>query len=117
MPNGSRRPHPYTGFACRTFLGPDGPHETNHNDKCTHKYAGLSTCKETAGVNLNPHEQNDSPKKIHLRSLNNMVFSHFTYALRVINEVGNEEYNRKTLSNLLRRVAGHPRNVACLDLL
>ena len=68
-------------------------------------------------MNLNPHEQNHSRKKIHLRSLNNMVLPHFTYALRVINEVGNEEYNRKTLSNLLRRVAGHPRNVAFLNLL
>ena len=42
VPNGSRRPHPYTGFACGTFLGPDGPHETNHNDECRHKYAALS---------------------------------------------------------------------------
>ena len=40
--NGARRPHPYTGVACGMFLGPDGHHESSHNDKCRQKYAGLS---------------------------------------------------------------------------
>ena len=46
-----------------------------------------------------------------------MVFANFTYSLRVVNEVQNEEYNRKTMSNLLGRVTAHPQDtiVDCLN--
>lgn len=99
MPDGYRRPHPYTGLACGTFRGPDGPRESNHSGVGRRHYAGLSMCTEIAGVNPNRHEQNHSRKGIHLRSLNNMVFATFTYSLRLINEVQNEENNRKTVES------------------
>ena len=38
MPEGTRRPQPYTAISCGTFLGPDCPHEKNHNGKCRERY-------------------------------------------------------------------------------
>ena len=90
------------------FVGPDGPHEKNHSEKCQRAYSGFSGCLEIAGVNLNPHEQDHSKKPIYFRSINTMNFPNFTFALRVINERQNQGYNRQTLDTLLATVEEHP---------
>ena len=95
MPDGSHRPHPYTGVSCGIFLGPDGPHEMNHNGPCRENYGGPTCYVEIAGLNLNPHEQNHARKGVHLRSFNTMTFPHFVYSLRGLNKLHNEKYNHK----------------------
>lgn len=77
MLGGSRRPHSYTDFAGGTFTGPEVPRETNHNHLCRKRHGGWSRRKEIAGLNLNPHAQNHS--------------------LRVVDEVWDEEYYRKSI--------------------
>ena len=108
VPGEGPRPHPYLGVASGIFLGPDGPHEKNHNPQCTRNHSGLTTCSEIAGVNLNPHEQDHAKKHVYLRSINTMAFPNFTYALRVINELQNEGINKRTLLRQLRCFETHP---------
>lgn len=108
VPGEGPRPHPYLGRTSGIFLGPDGPHEKNHNPQCTRDHSGLTKCSEIAGVNLNPHEQDHAKKHVYLRSINTMAFPNFTFALRVINELQNEGINRRTLGRLLRSLEEHP---------
>lgn len=61
----------------------DGPHENNHSENYQRLYSGFKLCEELAGINLNPHEQDDSRKAVDLRSLNTVGFANFTFALRV----------------------------------
>ena len=108
VPGVGRRPSPFTGVTTGMFVGPDGPHEKNHSDKCKHAYSGFSTCHEPTGVNLNAHEQDHSRKPVHFRSVNMMGFATFTYALRVINERQNERFNQQQLDSVVLTVDGHP---------
>ena len=63
---------------------------------------------EIAGVNLNPHEQDNSKKPIYFRSINGMNFPNFAFALRVINERQNQGYNRLSLDTVLATVGEDP---------
>lgn len=119
MPDGTRRPHPYTGFLCGTSFGPDGPLETNHSGKCREDYAGLSGCFEIAGLNVSLHEQNHVRKGVHLRSFNSLTFPYFASSLQVFNDLQSDEYNGKPLRNRPHTMAGHSkgRDFACWCLL
>lgn len=110
---------PYTGRGIGLTVGPDRIHEINHNEKCRRAHSGLSGCFDIAGVNLTPHEQDHSKKPVHFRSVNTMNFPNFTYSLRVINEIQNEQYNKRTLGRLLEAIDGHPegRVSACREAL
>ena len=105
--NGRRRPHPQTGCSSGMYVGPDGPHEKNHDAECRQKYSGLSQCLEISGVNLNPHEQDNSLLGLHVRTLSNMTLEVLTYSLRVIHEVRNEAINMETLTRIVTNGVQH----------
>ncbi|CAM9706565.1 unnamed protein product [Sphacelaria rigidula] len=89
------------------YVGPDGPHENNHDADCRRKYSGLSQCLEISGVNLNPHEQDNSLLTLHVRTLSNMILEVLTYSLRVIHEVRNGAINRETITRIVRNSKHH----------
>lgn len=111
VPGDGHRPHPYTSRTCGMFVGRDRPHEKNHTEQCQRSYGGLTRCVEFAGVNLNPRGKDNSQKAACFRSDDTMtLLPSFTYyALRVINDLRNEGYNKQTLSWLLRSIESHPR--------
>lgn len=97
------------------WLGPDGPHEGNHQGPCQDKYGGLSKCKAITGVNGNPHEQNHSKKTKYLPSVTGMGFDVFTFNITLINELENTSINRRMCDLAVGRSANHSRHdVSCL---
>ncbi|CAM9917469.1 unnamed protein product [Sphacelaria rigidula] len=56
------------------YVGSDGPHEKNHDADCRRTYAALSQYLEISGVNLNPHEQDNSFLTLNVRTLSNMTY-------------------------------------------
>ncbi|CAB1098290.1 unnamed protein product [Ectocarpus sp. CCAP 1310/34] len=81
--------HFYDGQRVGLWLGPDGPHEGNHQGSCQMKYGGVSRCPQLTGVNCNVHEQNHSKKTKHLPSVSGMGFDTFTLNITLINELEN----------------------------
>ena len=57
-----RNHHPLVGAFVYLSLSPYGPHETNA-PQCRTSVDVLKTCEEFAGVDLNPHKQNDAKKE------------------------------------------------------
>lgn len=100
--------HFYRGQRVGMWLGPDGPHEGNHQGACQEKYGGGTRCKQLTGVNLNPHEQNHSKKTKYLPSVSGMGFDTFTFNITLINELENASINRRTCNLAVTSATHHP---------
>lgn len=87
--------HFYDKKRAGIWLGPDGPHEGNHQRSCQQKYGGGSRCKQITGVNGNPHKQNHAKKTKYLPSVSGMGFDTFTFSITLINELENASINHK----------------------
>ena len=77
-----RRPHPFNG----TTVGKQA-HEANHGEACRKSHAGLSTCRQLWGFNLNSHEQDNSKKSRYKSSLNNMTLGRFSFFATLFSEL------------------------------
>lgn len=104
----TRVPHPYNGVMEGPYFGPDALHDFNHGQACRQKYGGLSSCSQLDGVNLNAHEQNHAKKKKYLSMLNTMGFDRFTFTVTLVNELENEEINRRSLIAEVKNMTDHP---------
>ncbi|CAB1119147.1 unnamed protein product [Ectocarpus sp. CCAP 1310/34] len=102
--------HFYGGKRVGLWLGPDGPHEGNHQGSCQAKFGGLTRCRQITGTNCNPHEQNHSKKIKFLPSVTGMGFDTFTFNVTLINELENVKINRKTCTLAVSSASGHPRH-------
>lgn len=100
--------HFYDGQRVGLWLGPDGPHEGNHQGSCQEKYGGLSRCPQLTGANCNVHEQNHSKKTKHLPSVSGMGFDTFTFNVTLINELENAAINRSTCDLTVTCATKHP---------
>ncbi|CAB1103041.1 unnamed protein product [Ectocarpus sp. CCAP 1310/34] len=100
--------HFYDGQRVGLWLGPDGPHEGNHQGPCQMKYGGESRCPQLTGVNCNVHEQKHSKKPRHLPSGSVMGFDTFTFNITLINDLENVKINRKTCSVAVSSATEHP---------
>ncbi|CAB1099149.1 unnamed protein product [Ectocarpus sp. CCAP 1310/34] len=100
--------HFYDGQRVGLWLGPDGPHEGNHQGPCQMKDGGVFRCPQLTGVNCNVHEQNHEKKTKHLPSVSGMGFDTFTYNITLINELENVKINRKTCSVAVSSAIEHP---------
>eukprot|EP00903_Cladosiphon_okamuranus_P021995 g20222.t1 len=98
--------HDGAPFPRKMRIGPDGHHESNHDEACQKKYSGMTVCIDIAGVNLTRHESGHGVKAVYFRSIN-MTLPNFTYSLCVINELQNAKYNGQFLSVLLGGVTDH----------
>lgn len=72
-------------------------------------FGGLETCKELAGVNLNPHEQYQVKKKWCLPSLNVMSCDSFAFMVTLGIELENQSINRRSLDRLVQKYPNHPK--------
>ena len=100
-------PHPYSGSNSGMFLGPDGPHEGNHNEECQKKYSGLSSCRQLPGANLNVHEQHHAKLPKYLATLTGMTFDAFIFTTILLNELENASINRRSSDLMLGRTKDH----------
>ena len=108
--------HFYEDKRVGIWLGPDGPHEGNHQGPCQQKYGGLGRCRQLTGVNGNVHEQNHAKKTKYLPSVSGrMGFDTFTFNVTLINELENASINRKTCDLAVRCAMhhNHHHNHAC----
>ena len=94
-------------LAKKMRIGPGGHHESNHGPECMRKHGCLSSCRNIAGVKWARHESDQGTKKAHLRSINIMTFSDFTYSLNVLDELQNRTYNTQHVGRLLGGIDGH----------
>lgn len=101
--------HFYDGKRVGLWLGPDAPHEGNHQGSCQALFAGLSHCKQITGTNLNPHEQMHSKNIKFLPSVTGMGFDTFTFNVTLMYELENVRINRKTCRLAVTSATGHPR--------
>ena len=99
--------HFYDGKRVGLWLGPDGPHEGNHQASCQAKFGGISRCPQLTGINCNVHEQNHAKKTKFLPSVSGMGFDTFTYNITLINELENVDINRKTCYLAVKSATGH----------
>ena len=100
-----RRPHPFNG----TTVGKQA-HEANHGEACRKSHAGLSTCRQLWGFNLNSHEQDNSKKSRYKSSLNNMTLGRFSFFATLFSELENSRLNRWTMDRILGSCDDHSRN-------
>lgn len=102
LPDGSRRPHPYTGNTQETLGLTSASHIANHVGPCRQERDPLLLREQLAGMNLEGPEQTWSQDARHLPSHTGMNLPMFSFALRFRTHKTNVERNEKIKENLLR---------------
>lgn len=100
--------HFYAGQRVGLWLGPDGPHERNHQGPCQAKYGGLTRCPQLAGVDCGVDVYGRSKKPKDTSGVSGMGLDALIFDVTLVNELDNADINRELCNLAVTRAIEHP---------